>query len=193
VEAASALFAASVGGGAPLKKSRLAAYLQPEPMPAPPQDLSDQLGTPERSRCGVKQAGLMPLRAPIDRGEPRHVVVSHERALPSRVMRTTTTPARTCTGARRRDFLLGLRRDRPAGAQAQRWCSRHGCTDGGSRQAGPRDQVHTKWLRYTRCTGAWRLAADGEGRRPAGHCSGVPPLAVQAPCCLPAPHSSCAV
>jgi len=41
--------------------------------------------------------------------------------------RATTTPADTCTGARGRNFLLGVRRGQPAGTQVQRWCSGHGC------------------------------------------------------------------
>jgi len=44
-------------------------------------------------------------------------------------------------GARGRDFLLGIRRGQPAGAQVQRWCSWHECTDGRSRQAGSHGQL----------------------------------------------------
>src|SRR5919205_4074188 len=44
---------------------------------------------------------------------------------------------RSCTGAPRRDFLLGLRRGRPAEAHVPKWCSRHGYGAGHSRQVGP--------------------------------------------------------
>src|SRR3954468_5120210 len=57
------------------------------------------------------------------------------------VARAATTLAGTCIGARRRDFLLGIRRGQPAGAQVQRWCSWHECTNGCSRQAGPHGQL----------------------------------------------------
>src|SRR3954468_18407482 len=56
--------------------------------------------------------------------------------LSSRVPRAVTTPAGTCMGARGRDFLLGIRRGQPAGAQIHVWCSWHECTDGRSRRAG---------------------------------------------------------
>src|SRR5215218_11150027 len=62
------------------------------------------------------------------------------------VARAATTLAGTCIGARRRDFLLGSRRGQPAGAQVQRWCSWHECTDGRSRQAGPHGQLITRAL-----------------------------------------------
>src|SRR4051812_21134438 len=42
--------------------------------------------------------------------------------------RAATTLADPCTGARRRDFLLGLRHGQLAGAQVPSWCSRHGWT-----------------------------------------------------------------
>ena len=61
--------------------------------------------------------------------------------LSSRVPRAITTSARTCMGARGRDFLLGIRRGQPAGAQIHGWCSWHECTDGRSRQAGSHGQL----------------------------------------------------
>src|SRR4051794_31276030 len=48
--------------------------------------------------------------------------------LPSGMPRAATTLADPCTGARRRDFLLGLRHGQLAGAQVPSWCSRHGWT-----------------------------------------------------------------
>src|SRR4051794_39740422 len=42
--------------------------------------------------------------------------------------RAATTLADPCTGAPRRDFLLGLRRGQLVGAHVPSWCSRHGWT-----------------------------------------------------------------
>src|SRR5215217_6824887 len=42
--------------------------------------------------------------------------------------RAATTLADPCTGARRRDFLLGLRHGQLVRAQVPSWCSRHGWT-----------------------------------------------------------------
>src|SRR3954471_6702331 len=42
--------------------------------------------------------------------------------------RAATTLADPCTGAPRRDFLLGLRHGQLAGAQVPSWRSRHGWT-----------------------------------------------------------------
>src|SRR4051794_5791021 len=61
--------------------------------------------------------------------------------LSSRVPRAVTTLAGTCMGARGRDFLLGIRRGQPAGAQIHVWCSWHEGTDGRSRQAGSHGQL----------------------------------------------------
>src|SRR3982750_551803 len=44
------------------------------------------------------------------------------------MIRAATTLAGPCTGAPRRDFLLGLRRGQPVGAHVPSWCSRHGWT-----------------------------------------------------------------
>src|SRR5215210_2313262 len=44
------------------------------------------------------------------------------------MIRAATTFADPCTGAQRRDFLLGLRRGQPVGAHVPSWCSRHGWT-----------------------------------------------------------------
>jgi hypothetical protein len=44
-------------------------------------------------------------------------------------------------GARGRDFLLGIRRGQPAGAQIHVWCSWHECRDGRSQQVGSHDQL----------------------------------------------------
>src|SRR3954466_12884286 len=42
--------------------------------------------------------------------------------------RAATTLADPCTGAPRRNFLLGLHRGQPVGAHVPSWCSRHGWT-----------------------------------------------------------------
>src|SRR3954467_11750276 len=44
------------------------------------------------------------------------------------MIRAATTFAGPCTGAQRRDFLLGLRRGQLVGAHVPSWCSRHGWT-----------------------------------------------------------------
>src|SRR6516162_8492369 len=61
------------------------------------------------------------------------------------------TPADPCTGARWRDFLLGIRR---GGAHVPSWCSRHGVDSWSLPTGGP------AWLAYD-----FRLpdAADGTG------------------------------
>src|SRR3954470_18686944 len=46
-----------------------------------------------------------------------------------------------CTGARWRDFLLGIRHGQPIGAHVPSWCSRHGVDAGCSRRVGPPDQL----------------------------------------------------
>src|SRR5215210_1171889 len=55
--------------------------------------------------------------------------------------RATTTLAGPCTGARRRDFLLGLRHGQLVGAHVPSWCSGHGVDAGCSRRAGPPGQL----------------------------------------------------
>src|SRR5215210_6678636 len=63
------------------------------------------------------------------------------------MIRAATTFADPCTGAQRRDFLLGMRRGQPVGAHVPSWCSRHGMVlkarvDAGcSRRAGPPGQL----------------------------------------------------
>src|SRR4051812_49583377 len=44
------------------------------------------------------------------------------------MIRAATTFAGPCTGAPRRDFLLGLRHGQLVGAHVPSWCSRHGWT-----------------------------------------------------------------
>src|SRR3954466_5327280 len=44
------------------------------------------------------------------------------------MIRAATTLADPCTGAQRRDFLLGLRRGQLVRAHVPSWCSRHGWT-----------------------------------------------------------------
>ena len=83
-------------------------------------------------------------------------------------------------GARGRDFLLGIRRGQPAGAQVQSWCSWHGCVIGRSRQAGSHGQLTQALIpsRY-RCV---NQAVDGGGRQgrfQARRCdTGIPSLAI---------------
>ena len=90
--------------------------------------------------AGIENAGLMFLRTPIDSGEPTDRLLGHL-SLPSCSTRAATTPADPCTGARRRNFLLGIRRGQPAEAQVQSWCSWHRCMNGCSRLVGPRGQL----------------------------------------------------
>src|SRR5215210_4952051 len=59
------------------------------------------------------------------------------------MIRAATTLADPCTGAPRRDFLLGLRRGQLAGAHVPSWCSRHGVDAGCSQRAGPPGELTT--------------------------------------------------
>src|SRR3954454_17892202 len=69
--------------------------------------------------------------------------------------RAATTLADPCTGARRRDFLLGLRHGQRVGAQVPSWCSGHGWTAGCSQRAGPPGQLTAL---------SDQTAAEGTGR-----------------------------
>src|SRR5215210_3232878 len=51
--------------------------------------------------------------------------------------RAATTLADPCTGAPRRDFLLGLRHGHTVRAHVPSWCSGQGVDDGCSQRAGP--------------------------------------------------------
>src|SRR6478672_2496791 len=53
----------------------------------------------------VENANLMPRRAPIDASKPIDYVRGHD--FPHCRARATTTPADTCTGARRRKLPIG--------------------------------------------------------------------------------------
>src|SRR5215203_5305676 len=55
--------------------------------------------------------------------------------------RAATTLADPCTGAPRRDFLLGLRHGQLVGAHVPSWCSGHGVDAGCSQRAGPPGQL----------------------------------------------------
>src|SRR4051794_28510467 len=68
--------------------------------------------------------------------------------------RAATTLAGPCTGAPRRDFLLGLRHGQLAGAHVPSWCSRHGVDAGCSQRAGPPGELTT-------C--AYQTLAEGTG------------------------------
>ena len=67
------------------------------------------------------------------------------------------TAADPCTGARWRDFLLGIRRGQPVGAHVPSWCSRHGVDGWSLPTGGP------AWLAYDFCLPD---AADGTGWTP---------------------------
>src|SRR5215207_9036352 len=58
--------------------------------------------------------------------------------------RAATTLAGPCTGARRRDFLLGLRHGQRVRAHVPSWCSGHGVDAGFSQRAGPPGQLTTR-------------------------------------------------
>src|SRR3954454_24926762 len=73
------------------------------------------------------------------------------------MIRAATTLANPCTGAQRRDFLLGLRRGQLAGAHVPSWCSRHGVDAGCSQRAGPPGELTT-------C--AYQTLAEGTGWTP---------------------------
>src|SRR3954452_1870483 len=55
--------------------------------------------------------------------------------------RAATTLADPCTGAQRRDFLLGLRHGQLVRAHVPSWCSGHGVDAGCSQRAGPPGQL----------------------------------------------------
>src|SRR3954453_11994957 len=55
--------------------------------------------------------------------------------------RAATTLADPCTGAQRRDFLLGLRHGQLVRAHVPSWCSGHGMDAGCSQRAGPPGQL----------------------------------------------------
>src|SRR6202020_2613740 len=74
--------------------------------------------------------------------------------LPPPNTRAVTTPAVTCTGAQRRNFLLGIRRGQPAGAHIQSRASSNRCKLGSSRRvARPArlQQVPTRRCQRYRC------------------------------------------
>src|SRR6516164_3109870 len=75
------------------------------------------------------------------------------------------TAADPCTGARWRDFLLGIRRGQPVGAHVPSWCSRHEVDAWSLPAGGP------AWLAYDVCLPD---AADGTGWTPptASPCQG---------------------
>src|SRR4029453_17963392 len=73
------------------------------------------------------------------------------------MIRAATTLADPYTGARRRDFLLGMRRGQLAGAHVPSWCSRHGVDAGCSQRAGPPGELTT-------C--AYQTLAEGTGWTP---------------------------
>src|SRR3954467_10087210 len=57
--------------------------------------------------------------------------------------RAATTLADPCTGAQRRDFLLGLRHGQLVRAHVPSWCSGHGVDAGCSQRAGPPGKLTT--------------------------------------------------
>src|SRR6516164_6144045 len=76
---------------------------------------------------------------------------------PQYYARAAMTAADPCTGARWRDFLLGIRRGQPVGAHVPSWCSRHGVDGWSLPTGGP------AWLTYDFCLPD---AADGTGWTP---------------------------
>src|SRR3954467_7477775 len=71
--------------------------------------------------------------------------------------RAATTLAGPCTGAPRRDFLLGLRHGQPVRAHVPSWCSGHGVDAGCSQRAGPPGQLTTR---------SYQTPAEGTGWTP---------------------------
>ena len=69
------------------------------------------------------ERGLVLLGSPVDSDKPTK---SSAMFFPLHDRRATTTPTDPCTGARRRNFLLGFHRGQPAGAHVPSWCSKHG-------------------------------------------------------------------
>src|SRR3954451_16886282 len=74
--------------------------------------------------------------------------------------RAATTLADPCTGAPRRDFLLGLHRGQPVRAQVPSWCSRHRVGAGCSQRAGPPGQLTTHG---DQTPGGYRRVQEGTG------------------------------
>src|SRR5215207_6613076 len=68
--------------------------------------------------------------------------------------RAATTLAGPCTGAPRRDFLVGLRHGQRVRAHVPSWCSGHGADAGGSQRAGPPGQLTTR---------SYQTPAEGTG------------------------------
>src|SRR5215207_8894770 len=62
-----------------------------------------------------------------------------------------------CTGAPRRDFLLGLRHGQLVRAHVPSWCSGHGVDAGCSQRAGPPGQLTTR---------GYQTPAEGTGWTP---------------------------
>src|SRR4051794_19070860 len=76
------------------------------------------------------------------------------------MIRAATTFAGPCTGAPRRDFLLGMRRGQPVGAHVPSWCSRHGWT-----LVAPDELARLASLQLV-ATRRLRRVQDGGPRRP---------------------------
>src|SRR3954465_2278733 len=90
--------------------------------------------------------------------------------------RAATTLADPCTGAPRRDFLLGLHRGQLVRAHVPSWCPRHGVDAGCSQRAGPPGQLTTR---------SYQTPAEGTGvDAPGGR--GVPEWG----CCRPLEEAS---
>src|SRR5215213_2243109 len=78
------------------------------------------------------------------------------------MIRAATTLADPCTGAQRRDFLLGLHHGQLAGAHVPSWCSRHGVDAGCSRRAGPPGELTTCAYQTLAEGTGWTLVAPDE-------------------------------
>src|SRR3954465_12676014 len=88
--------------------------------------------------------------------------------------RAATTLADPCTGAPRRDFLLGLRHGQLVGAHVPSWCSGHGVDAGCSQRVGPPGQLTSR---------SYQTPAEGTGRAAPSLCSS----ASAAPCSCAGP------
>src|SRR5215212_7253466 len=73
--------------------------------------------------------------------------------------RAATTLADPCTGAPRRDFLLGLRHGQLVGAHVPSWCSRHGWTLVAPNELARLASLQLVAARHLEGTGGYRMDA----------------------------------
>src|SRR3954468_6809140 len=98
--------------------------------------------------------------------------------------RAATTLADPCTGAPRRDFLLGLRHGQLVGAHVPSWCSGHGVDAGCSQRTGPPGQLTSR---------SYQTPAEGTGSDTdlLGSCPRRGPDGVDAPDGISVPEWGC--